>query len=218
VSEFPYRIVVRWSDADEAFVAEVPALPGAGGDGATPGDAVREAESSARAQLDARKHHGDPVPPPDCTEAQFSGQIRLRMPKSLHRELAAAAEEEGVSLNQLMVTYLALQLRATQDDVTVSHHGAGTWKGITTGVFRVGDVRSLRPTGSRATFVSYGAPKGWRPTTPGLISNRESSGAVLRTTEPVLLYWSNDQLEITADPETIISADTLAAAQKSRVQ
>lgn len=36
----------------------------------------------------------------------FSGQLRLRMPKSLHAELTRAAENEGVSLNTYLISLL----------------------------------------------------------------------------------------------------------------
>lgn len=38
---------------------------------------------------------------------QYSGKVNLRMPKSLHRDLVHDAEQEGVSLNQLIVATLA---------------------------------------------------------------------------------------------------------------
>lgn len=41
-----------------------------------------------------------------------SGQTIVRMPKSLHAALLAEAEAEGVSLNQLCVSKLSMQLRA----------------------------------------------------------------------------------------------------------
>ncbi|MFW5488407.1 MAG: toxin-antitoxin system HicB family antitoxin [Desulfovibrio sp.] len=37
----------------------------------------------------------------------FSGQLRLRMPSSLHRELSEKAEQEGVSLNSYLVYLLS---------------------------------------------------------------------------------------------------------------
>ena len=40
----------------------------------------------------------------------YSGKTVLRMPASLHAALAAEAEVEGVSLNQLLVTKLSVQL------------------------------------------------------------------------------------------------------------
>ena len=42
---------------------------------------------------------------------QYSGRVTLRLPKSLHRALANAAEEEGVSLNQHLVTVLVSHSR-----------------------------------------------------------------------------------------------------------
>jgi predicted HicB family RNase H-like nuclease len=42
-----------------------------------------------------------------AAERTYSGKVNLRMPRSLHRDLARRAEEEGVSLNQFMVVALA---------------------------------------------------------------------------------------------------------------
>jgi predicted HicB family RNase H-like nuclease len=39
-----------------------------------------------------------------------SGKFMVRLPRSLHAALDAEAKEEGVSLNQLVVTKLALQM------------------------------------------------------------------------------------------------------------
>lgn len=48
---------------------------------------------------------------PDLEEggfvAEYSGQFKLRIPKSLHRTLALHAKEEGVSMNQYCATILA---------------------------------------------------------------------------------------------------------------
>jgi hypothetical protein len=49
------------------------------------------------------------APPSD--ENARSGQIRLRMPKTLHAELAHAAAAEGVSLNQFMCEALAAAVK-----------------------------------------------------------------------------------------------------------
>lgn len=106
MTPFPYRILVRWSAEDDAYLAEVPALPGAAADGATQEDAIRAARESVEQVLAVRKEHNDPIPEPDLEEPAYSGQIRLRMPKSLHRKLALRAEQEGVSLNQWMVSLL----------------------------------------------------------------------------------------------------------------
>jgi antitoxin HicB len=49
---------------------------------------------------------GSPIPIPR-PQPSHSGQLRLRMPKSLHQAMAARADQEGVSLNALALTYLS---------------------------------------------------------------------------------------------------------------
>jgi hypothetical protein len=42
-------------------------------------------------------------------EVDYSGEALLKMPKTLHRKLAEAAEKEGVDLNQYLVALLSEQ-------------------------------------------------------------------------------------------------------------
>ena len=103
---FGYRVVVEWSDEDRAFVARVPALPGCAAHGRTPEQATREAVVAARGIVDVMRAHRDPIPPADAISGH-SGQLRLRLPRSLHQRLAHLAALDGVSLNQEMVALLA---------------------------------------------------------------------------------------------------------------
>ena len=103
---FAYRVVVEWSDEDAAFVARVPALPGCAAHGRTPESATREAVVAARGIIESMVAHGDWLPPRDVT-AGHSGQLRLRLPRSLHERLSRLAALDGVSLNQELVTILA---------------------------------------------------------------------------------------------------------------
>jgi len=54
----------------------------------------------------------DSLPEPDVrpSREEYSGKFVVRVPKSLHAALAAEAEAEGVSLNQLVVAKLSVQL------------------------------------------------------------------------------------------------------------
>ena len=54
----------------------------------------------------------DNLPEPDVRSSreEYSGKFVVRVPKSLHAALAAEAEVEGISLNQLVVAKLAVQL------------------------------------------------------------------------------------------------------------
>ena len=106
MKSFRYRMFVEWSDDDEAFVARIPALGPCAAHGDTPEEAAREARVAAEGILESLKEHGDPVPPEDVA-VDYSGQLRLRLPSSLHQELARLASVEGVSLNQELLSILA---------------------------------------------------------------------------------------------------------------
>jgi antitoxin HicB len=103
---FRYRILVEWSDEDQAFIARVPALPGCLAPGATAEKAAHEAEVAAGLILDVMKEDGR-VPPPVDAVADYSGQLRLRLPKSLHETVSQLATAEGVSINTLMLSLIA---------------------------------------------------------------------------------------------------------------
>ncbi len=47
------------------------------------------------------------VDPVEAPEPSHSGRLLLRMPRTLHAELAARSDAEGVSLNQFIVAALA---------------------------------------------------------------------------------------------------------------
>jgi predicted RNase H-like HicB family nuclease len=108
---FPYRITVEWSQEDEAYVARVPALPGCAAHGETEAEAVGEVRVAADLILQEMKAEGQKAPLSDAS-ADYSGNIRLRLPRSLHRDLDQLAGADGVSLNQKMVELLARGLNA----------------------------------------------------------------------------------------------------------
>ena len=53
-----------------------------------------------------------PTPPPKELTREASGKLVVRMPKSIHQALIAEAKDEGVSLNQLILSKLSMQLKA----------------------------------------------------------------------------------------------------------
>lgn len=113
---FGYRVVVEWSDEDSSFVARVPALPGCAAHGPTPERATREVVVAARGIVDSMHAHGDPIPSEDVSVGR-SGQLRLRLPRSLHEHLTRLAALDGVSLNQELVTLLAAGAGARSGNV-----------------------------------------------------------------------------------------------------
>jgi predicted RNase H-like HicB family nuclease len=59
-----YEIILYWSPADQAFIAEVPELPGCAADGATYQEALANVEVIIREWIETARELGRPVPEP----------------------------------------------------------------------------------------------------------------------------------------------------------
>ena len=101
-----YRMeIIRDSD-EGGFVASYPDLPGCITCGETEEEALKNALDAKKAWLEAALEENIEIPEPDSLEA-YSGQFKLRLPRSLHRALAEHSQLEGISLNQYCVYLLA---------------------------------------------------------------------------------------------------------------
>jgi antitoxin HicB len=100
----PYRKIIS-GDPEEGFLIQVPDLPGCMTAGETEAEAIANLPEAMAVWLESALDHGDPIPEP--TPERYAGRVLVRMPRSLHRRLAAQARAEGVSLNQWVVTLLA---------------------------------------------------------------------------------------------------------------
>ncbi len=61
---FKYELVIYWSEADEAFIAEVPELPGCMADGTSYAQAVANAEVVILEWIETAKELGREIPGP----------------------------------------------------------------------------------------------------------------------------------------------------------
>jgi len=59
-----YEIVIFWSNEDNAFVAEVPELPGCMADGKTYREALSNAERIIQEWIETAQEIGRPIPQP----------------------------------------------------------------------------------------------------------------------------------------------------------
>jgi predicted RNase H-like HicB family nuclease len=59
-----YETIIYWSDEDQAFIAEVPELPGCITHGASPDEALSNAKEAIQLWLDTAREFGDPIPEP----------------------------------------------------------------------------------------------------------------------------------------------------------
>jgi predicted RNase H-like HicB family nuclease len=62
--ESRYEIIIFWSDEDNAFVAEVPELPGCMADGKTYHEALSHAEQIIQEWIETARELGRPIPQP----------------------------------------------------------------------------------------------------------------------------------------------------------
>jgi len=63
-SKFRYEVIIYWSEEDQAFIAEVPELPGCAADGATYQEAVANAETVIHEWIETAHELGRSIPEP----------------------------------------------------------------------------------------------------------------------------------------------------------
>jgi predicted RNase H-like HicB family nuclease len=59
-----YEIVIYWSEEDDAFIAEVPELPGCAADGATYAEALANVDVIIQEWIETAKELGREIPEP----------------------------------------------------------------------------------------------------------------------------------------------------------
>ena len=94
------------------FLITFPDLPGCMSDGETEAKAVENGRDAFMAVVSALHDMGREIPAPsfnpdDVTPPGASGKFVARVPKSIHAKLTSRAKAEGVSLNSLVLAFLA---------------------------------------------------------------------------------------------------------------
>ncbi len=109
LKRYPYEARLEENDGLTYFVVRFIDFDHVGGAGDTIDEAIALAYEALGTMVDNMEEEGIPIPPPTVTPLQYdvSGRVTLRMPKSLHRKLIRRADEEGVSINTVIVTALA---------------------------------------------------------------------------------------------------------------
>lgn len=62
--EYRYEVIIYWSEEDQAFIAEVPELPGCAADGPTYAEAISNVEVIIREWIETAQELGRPIPEP----------------------------------------------------------------------------------------------------------------------------------------------------------
>ncbi|MHB9093711.1 MAG: type II toxin-antitoxin system HicB family antitoxin [Eubacteriales bacterium] len=91
------------------WLAEIPELKGCMSDGETPEEALKNVDEAKIAWISTALKRGQSIPLPDSENNEdFSGKFTLRLPKFLHKELSLAAQKDDISLNQYILSLVAL--------------------------------------------------------------------------------------------------------------
>lgn len=86
------------------FCARVPDIPTIFTGGENPEEALKMATDAIEGFLEICKEDRLPIPEP---KKRYSGKFNVRVPRELHWALVKLAEEEGISLNALVIYLLS---------------------------------------------------------------------------------------------------------------
>ena len=102
----PYKMEILPDTEEGGYVVSFPELPGCLTCAETMEEAIRNAEDAKKAWIEAALEDGVEIHEPDSLE-DYSGQFKLRIPRSLHRSLAEHSQREGISMHQYCVYLLS---------------------------------------------------------------------------------------------------------------
>ena len=113
IPDYPFE--VRPLSAGDGFLITFPDLPGCMADGKAVEEAIINGRDAVKSWILTAQEFGDFIPAPGS--GGEPGRFVQRLPKSLHIKLAARARQEGVSLNTLVLSFIAEGLGLRE-----SHH------------------------------------------------------------------------------------------------
>ena len=108
----PYKLEIVPDAEEGGYVASYPELRGCLTCGDTIETVAANAEDCKREWLMAALEEHLDIPEP-ADAAEYSGQFKLRIPKSLHKSLSEHSKAEGISMNQYCL-YLLTKYDAEQ--------------------------------------------------------------------------------------------------------
>lgn len=108
----PYSRILIPDEESGTYTAQIQEFPGCVAQGDTPQEAYDHLELAAESWIEAATSLGQDIPQP-MSEHECSGKFPLRLPKSLHRQASLAADRDGTSLNQFIITAIAEKVGAS---------------------------------------------------------------------------------------------------------
>jgi antitoxin HicB len=106
LTDYPFEIRPLLPGDGGGFLISFPDFSDCISDGETVEEAVKQGRQALKATIAALKAKELPVPAPN-SGGVASGKFIARVPKTVHAQLATRAKAEGVSLNTLVLTFIA---------------------------------------------------------------------------------------------------------------
>lgn len=106
VDEHKYTYRVEWSEEDQVHIAHCLEFPSLNAHGKTPERALKEIRFVVANTLRWMKKDNEEIPEPLGLK-QYRGNLTLRVPSEVHRQLAIRSAEEGISINQYILAKIA---------------------------------------------------------------------------------------------------------------
>jgi antitoxin HicB len=104
--DYPFEIRPLGADEGGGFLISYPDFAECISDGETVEEALKNGQEALQATIAALNSKGLPVPAAN-SGGIASGKFVTRVPKTIHAQLTTRARVEGVSLNTLVVAFLA---------------------------------------------------------------------------------------------------------------
>lgn len=102
----PYKMTIEPDVSEGGYTISFPDLPGCLTCVQTLADIEDAAHNAKLAWVEACLEQGLDIPSPSSLD-DYSGQFKLRIPRTLHKQLAEDSKREGISMNQYCVYLLS---------------------------------------------------------------------------------------------------------------
>ncbi len=106
LADYPFEIRPLSTDEGGGFLIAYPDFSDCISDGGTVDEALKHGQEALQATIATLQAKSLPVPAPN-SGGVASGKFVARVPKTIHAQLSTRAKAEGVSLNTLVLTFIA---------------------------------------------------------------------------------------------------------------
>lgn len=106
LTDYPFEVRPLSSEEGGGYLISFPDFAECISDGGSVDEAIENGRDALKTTIAALKSKKLPVPAPN-SGGVASGKFVARVPKTVHAQLATRARAEGVSLNALVLTFIA---------------------------------------------------------------------------------------------------------------